>query len=149
MHLTIKRVWKPRRTENWTILLEVLDLIFTKKVHSESWSSTNVSPSVVAAKTTLQNFSLASFWSLPTNLSQQHVLSCQVHKIQWFSCRMITYLSKLVAFPSQDVSLDLVQLQAKSLPQEIAQFWRATSFPSRNCIILSGSLLGSRIAQFC
>ena len=60
---------KPRQAENWTILPKVLDLLFTNKVHSESWSSTSVSPSVVVATTTLQNFTLALFWSLPTNLS--------------------------------------------------------------------------------
>lgn len=64
---TIKLVWKPRGANNWTILPKVSDFIFLNKVHSESWSSTNVSPNVVAATFTLQNFSL-SFWSLPTNL---------------------------------------------------------------------------------
>ena len=39
-------------------------------------------PCVVVATTTLQNFPLVSFWSLPTNLSQWHVLPCQVHKLQ-------------------------------------------------------------------
>ena len=58
---------KPRWFESWTILLEVLDFFFTNKVHSKSWSSTNVSPSVVVATTTLQKFFLACFGaSLPT-----------------------------------------------------------------------------------
>jgi len=59
---------KPRWIENWTIHLEVLDLLFTNMVHSKSWISTSVLPSIVAATTTLQIFSLASFWNLPTNL---------------------------------------------------------------------------------
>ena len=37
------------------------------KIHSESWSSTSVSPSIVSATTTLKIFALALFWSLPTN----------------------------------------------------------------------------------
>jgi len=37
------------------------------KFRSESRSYTSVSPSVVATTTTLQNFALASFWSLPAN----------------------------------------------------------------------------------
>ena len=84
--------------------------LFTNKVHSKRWSSTSASPSVVAATSTLKNFALASFWSLLTNLSQEHVLPCQVHKLQWFSCRMTSCPLELVAFPSQVVLLDLVQL---------------------------------------
>lgn len=58
---------KPRWAESWTILTEVLDLPFLNKVDSESWSSTDVSPSVGMATTTLQIFYLAYFWvSLPT-----------------------------------------------------------------------------------
>jgi len=91
---------KPRWAENWTILPKVLDLLFTNKVHSESSSSTSVSPSVVAATTTLQNFALASFWSFPTNFSQNLVLLHQVHKLQCFSCTKIAFWSKLDALPS-------------------------------------------------
>ena len=60
---------KPRRTEYSTILLEVLEFIFMNNVHSERWNANSVSSSVVAATTTLQNFSLDSFWSLPSNFS--------------------------------------------------------------------------------
>jgi hypothetical protein len=116
-------------------------------IRAIDFGNINYKKSVVAATTTLQNFSLASFWSLPTNLSQHHVLLRQVHKLQCFSCRKAACRIKLDAFPSQVVHPDLVQLQAEQLPQEIAQFWRGTSLPSRNCAILSGSLLGSRIAQ--
>jgi len=60
----IKLVWSQ---DELKILLELLDLVFTKKVYPESWSSTNVSPSVVATTTTIQNFALAYFGaSLPT-----------------------------------------------------------------------------------
>jgi len=52
LHLRIRQVWKPRWINNWTILLEVLDLLFMNKIHLKSWSSTSVSPSVVVATTT-------------------------------------------------------------------------------------------------
>jgi len=75
----------------------------------------------VAATTTLQNFALASFWSLPTNLPQHLVLLCQVHKLQFFSCIKIACQSKLDAFPSQANHPDLVPLQDEKIPQEIEQ----------------------------
>ena len=68
IHRIIKQVWKPRRSKNWTILPKVLDFLFMNKVHLEKWSSTSVFPTVVADTTTLQNFSLTSFWSLLLSL---------------------------------------------------------------------------------
>jgi len=65
---------KPRWAKSWTILPEVLNLLSMNKVYVESWSSTSVSPIVVADTTTLQNFVLAFFGaSLPTF---HNALSC-------------------------------------------------------------------------
>ncbi len=75
---------KPRWAKNWTILPEVLDSFFTNKVYSESWSSASVSPSVVVATTTLQNFALASFGAFPTNITHHFILLHQVLKLQCF-----------------------------------------------------------------
>lgn len=67
---------KPRWAENLTIFPEMLDLLFMNKVYAESWSSTSVLTSVVAATITLQNFSLPCFGaSLPT---LHNTLSCFV-----------------------------------------------------------------------
>jgi len=44
---------KPRWAKNRTILPEVLDFLFMNKVYVESWSSTSVTQSVLAATTTL------------------------------------------------------------------------------------------------
>ena len=56
----------------------------------------------------------------------------------WSSCRLSRSLKKLHNFGGE-----------VTFPQEITQFWRGISLPSRNCAILSGSLLGSKIAQIC
>jgi len=37
----------------------------------------------------------------------------------------------------------------RSFPKKIVHFWSETNLPSRNFTILSGSLLGSKIVQFC
>jgi len=129
LHPTIKQVQKPRLKKNWTILPEVLDVLFTNKVHSERWSSTHVSPSVVVATTTLQMFSLDSFWSLPTKHPQHHVLHCQVHELQWFSSSLLACAWYLASLPSEAATPDLVQLLVEQLPQEIVQFWREPTFP--------------------
>ena len=119
------------------------------KVHSESWSSTRVSPSLVAATTTLQNFALACFGaSLP---SFHNTLFCFVKYSSFMSFprTKAACQSQLIHSPHRLFTQTWSSCRLSSFPFKIVHFWRATSLASKNCAILSGSLLGSRITQSC
>lgn len=81
---------------------------------------------VIAATNTLQNFSLASFWSLPTNHPQQCVLDHQAYRLQLFLSVLSTCACQFASLPSQVSFLDLNHVLAKKLPP-------------KNCTILEGN----------
>ena len=88
-------------------------MFFTNKVHSESWSSTSVSPSVVAA--------LAYFGaSLPTFIAACHA-SSSPQALMYFLLKGSLSI-KVDPFPSQATHLDLVQLQDEQLPLKNCAF---------------------------
>jgi len=94
-------------------------------------------------------FFLSLFWSLPTNLTQQFVLLRQVFKLQCFPHTKATCRSKLIHSPHRLLTRTWSSYRLSSFPLKIAHLWRASNLPSKNCAILSDSLLGSRIAQSC
>lgn len=107
----------------------------------------SVSPSVEAATTTLQNFSLACFGnSLPT-LHGTLSLFIKYSRLKCFphtegACRL-----QLSHSPHRLLTQTWSNYRLSRFPLKILHLWRETSLPSKNYTILSNSLLGSRFAQ--
>jgi len=108
-----------------------------------------VSPSVIATTTTLQNVVLAYFGaSLPT---LHNTLYCFI-KYASFKCFPRTKAarrSQLIHSPHRLLTRTWSSCMLSNFPLKFVHLWREASLPSRNCAILSDSLLGSRIMQSC
>ena len=92
-------------------------------------------------------FCLSLFWSLPTNLTQHFVLLRQVLKLQCFPRTKTAHQSQSIHSPHRLFTGTWSNCSLSNFPFKIAHFWRVASLPSRNCAIIFGSSLDSRIAQ--
>ena len=107
-------------------------MLFTNKVHSKSWSSTNVSPSVVVTTTTLQNFALALFWSLPSNLHNSLPCFIKLTSFNVFLAQTHPVGHSLIHSPNWLFTRTWSNCRLSRFPLKIAHFWRETNLPSRN-----------------
>ena len=73
LHLSHKLVQNPSWSKNQTILLEELDSIYMRQGPYRELEFYQWFANVVVATTTLQNFTYASFWSLPPKITTTHL----------------------------------------------------------------------------